>query len=318
LKERGCQPQWKDQQWCEKLFWFESALGIANTGGRLIKQLNRKYKVVFTLKNLVADVFCKVFLLSIPNKWSVVVSDRFNRMFYVIHENSKKFKLLSNTELLLYRSKTFHTKEPETNRWIKTIPKDGVFYDVGANVGVFTILASAYCRKVYAFEPVALNYSVLNQNIMVNMLDQVAVAYCMAISDTASFDTIRLSSNVIGSAHHSFGANNDACHNEYTPVFKQGCFGVSLDELVYKYGFDCPTFLKVDVDGNEHLVIGGAARLLRDPHLKSVLIELNKDLKIDQVLVKTIQGNGFTLVEVGEEATLNGMKIGNLIFFRST
>ena len=73
--------------------------------------------------------------------------------------------MISNSDLLLYRSKTFHDKEPETNRWVETIPQDGIFFDVGANVGVFTILAGSFCRRVYAFEPVALNYSILNQNI---------------------------------------------------------------------------------------------------------------------------------------------------------
>jgi FkbM family methyltransferase len=282
----------------------------------MIAGLNRKFKIVFRLKNVIADVFCTLFYLGRPNKWSVLVSDRLNKMFHKISIEGKEFKMLSNTDLLLYRSKTFHNKEPETNQWIENMPKDGVFYDVGANVGVFTILASKYCRKVYAFEPTALNYSVLTQNLMVNALDEVAIAYCMAIGEKTFFDTMRLSSTLVGSAHHSFGVNRDACHNEYLPVFRQGCFGISLDDLIYVYHFECPTYLKIDVDGNEHLVLKGASKLLADPRLKSILIELNKNLKIDQDLVKLIESYGFQLTETGEEATLNGMKIGNLIFFK--
>lgn len=257
-----------------------------------------------------------MFFLNFPNKWSVLIADRFNRLFYKILINGVEYQLLSNTDLLLYRSKTFHDKEPETNKWIERIPSDGVFYDVGANVGVFSVCASAFCRKVYAFEPSALNYAVLNQNLMANALEKKVVSYCLAINDKLVFDTMRLSSGVVGSAHHSFAVNKDACHKDFSPFFQQGSLGISLDDLIYNYQFECPTFLKIDVDGNEHLVISGAKRLLKDDRLKSILIELNKNLKIDQVLVETITANGFSLVEVGKEATLGGMKIGNLIFDR--
>jgi FkbM family methyltransferase len=283
----------------------------------LIAALNRKFKIVFTLKHLVADFFNYFFFLSFPNKWSVLVADRFNRLFYSVSIKDTEYHLLSNTDLLLYRSKTFHDKEPETNKWIEKMPSDGVFYDVGANVGIFSILASAFCKKVYAFEPSALNYSVLNQNLMVNSLEKKVTAYCLAINDKFTFDTMRLSSGTIGSAHHTFGINKDACHNEFSPFFHQGSLGISLDELVYTHHFDCPTYLKIDVDGNEHLVIQGATKILKDSRLKSILIELNKNLKIDQDLISYIEKNGFHLTEVGQEALLNGMRIGNLIFHRN-
>lgn len=283
----------------------------------MIQAINTKYKIIFRVKNVITDIFCKLFFLNFPNKWSMLVSELLGSLTYEVKIKDKSYKLLSNNNLLLYRSKTFSYKEPETNKWVENIPSDGVFYDVGANVGVYTILASAYCRRVYAFEPVALNYSVLSQNLLMNNLDKNTVAYCIAISDKSSFDTMRLSSTMIGSAHHSFGVDRDACHNEFSPVFKQGSFGVALDDLVYSYNFECPTYLKIDVDGNEHLVIGGATKLLKDSRLKSILIELNKNLKIDQGLVEIIKDNGFNLTEIGEEASFNGMKIGNLIFFRN-
>lgn len=204
----------------------------------MIKAINRRFKVIFTLKNIIADLFCKIFLLDFPNKWSVLISDRLQNLFYSILMNDRHLKMISNTDLLFYQSKTFHNKEPETNKWIASMPSDGVFYDMGANVGVFLILASYYCRKVYAFEPTAVNYSILTQNLMANSLDKNIAAYCLAIKDMFSFDTMRLSSGVIGSAYHSFGINKDACHQDYQHVFSQGCLGISLDDLVYSYGFD--------------------------------------------------------------------------------
>ena len=231
---------------------------------------------------------------------------------------SKTVDLLSTSPLLLYRSLTMHTKEPETNRWIQTIPNNGIFFDVGANVGIYSIYASAYCSKVFAFEPSYLNYNVLNHNIMLNKLQNNISAYCIAINDRTRFDSMRLSSATIGSAHHTFGSNMDTCHREFEPHFLQGSIGMSLDDLIYEFGFECPTFLKIDVDGNEHLVVNGALKLLEDPRLTSVLIELNNDLKIDHGTIEQIRRAGFEIVETGANATFGGMSICNLIFRRTS
>ena len=36
----------------------------------------------------------------------------------------------------------------------------------------------------------------------------------------------------------------------------------------------CPNYLKIDVDGNDFLVLKGAKKVTKDPKLKSILIEL--------------------------------------------
>lgn len=268
------------------------------------------------LKHFIVSFFCKIFQLDFPNRWSVLIAGQLSGMWHSADINGKKLKFISNSELLFYRSKTILDKEPETNQWIEQIPPDAVFYDVGANVGIFSIMAAMFCRKVYAFEPVAVNYSILNQNLLLNTLDHKVTAYCLAISDKSHFDTMRLSSGGIGTAHHTFGANRDANHQTFTPVFKQGALAVSLDDLIEVHNFECPQYLKIDVDGNEHLVIGGAQNLLKNPQLRSILIELNKDLSIDQNLIEAIKSNGFELVKMGEDSVFKGMKLGNLIFLR--
>ncbi len=133
-------------------------------------------------------------------------------------------------------------------------------------------------------------------------------------SDGTHFVTMRLSSGIIGSAHHTFGSNKNANHENFSPAFKQGSFATSLDELVYAQQFECPNYLKIDVDGNEHLVIAGAGKLLKDSRLSSILIELNKDLAVDQNIIETIKSNGFELTETGEDGIFKGMRLANLIF----
>lgn len=46
-----------------------------------------------------------------------------------------------------------YAKEPETVRWIETFNKKDIAYDIGANVGAYSLIMSKYSKEVYAFEP---------------------------------------------------------------------------------------------------------------------------------------------------------------------
>ena len=39
----------------------------------------------------------------------------------------------------LFRAETFKTKEPETIEWIDSFKKNSVFWDIGANVGIYSL-----------------------------------------------------------------------------------------------------------------------------------------------------------------------------------
>jgi len=77
------------------------------------------------------------------------------------------------------RAKSFSTKEPETLEWIENYGGAGAFFDVGVNVGLYSLysLYSLYYAKlfsdqVYSFEPSALNLGLLTKNISVNRLQE--------------------------------------------------------------------------------------------------------------------------------------------------
>ena len=56
--------------------------------------------------------------------------------------------------LLRLRAETFLTKEPETLEWIDRMNDDSVLWDIGANVGIYSIYAAVSKRaNVIAFEP---------------------------------------------------------------------------------------------------------------------------------------------------------------------
>ena len=67
-----------------------------------------------------------------------------------------------------YRVESFSTKEPETLEWIDRFPDDAVLWDIGANVGLYTIYAAKKGIRVFAFEPSVFNLEVLARNIFIN------------------------------------------------------------------------------------------------------------------------------------------------------
>lgn len=177
----------------------------------------------------------------------------------------------------LWQAEHFYTKEPETIRWIDEQPAGAVFWDVGANVGTYSLYAALRGAQVIAFEPAAANYYLLNHNIALNRMEQRVSAYCLALTDRPSLDELYLSSVEIGEALHGFGRPTDWRGQRFTPRTRQAAVGQSIDGLLAAFALPFPHYLKIDVDGIEDQIVSGAARTLRDRRLRSVLIELNTE-----------------------------------------
>jgi len=82
-------------------------------------------------------------------------------------------RFLTPSALLRSRALSLRLKEPDTLQWIDGFGADEVFWDVGANVGVFGLYAAKRRGvRVLAFEPSASNYMVLCRNIRLNALEE--------------------------------------------------------------------------------------------------------------------------------------------------
>ena len=177
------------------------------------------------------------------------------------------------SEVEAFRMMTYESKEPETLDWIDEYVRPGdVFFDVGANIGVFTVYAALKGAEVFAFEPESQNFARLNENILLNGCSR-AKAFCVGVAEAERLDTFFVREFVKGSAIHGLGAPVDAMGVEFDPAHRQGAVVVSLDHLVYKLGLPAPNHVKIDVDGGEELVVEGGRHVFRDPCLRSVLIE---------------------------------------------
>src|SRR5712691_8080567 len=104
-----------------------------------------------------------------------------------------------------FRAETFSTKEPETLEWIDAMEEESVFWDIGANVGLYSIYAAKKkSSRVYAFEPSVFNLELLARNIYLNNLSDKICLVPLAVSDRLGRNRFNMTSTEWGGALSTF------------------------------------------------------------------------------------------------------------------
>lgn len=196
----------------------------------------------------------------------------------------------------LWRAKTIFTKEPDTIEWINSFAAQDIFFDIGANVGIYSIYAACQGIRSYSFEPESQNYATLNRNIYLNALHEKVDAFNIALSDKTCFGQLHIKQFTIGGALNNFGESINYKKEKFNPGFKQGVASFRLDDLISNFQLPIPNHIKIDVDGLESAIIAGSLQLLRYPELKTILIELNTALQADMEIIGVLENYGFKLM----------------------
>lgn len=190
-------------------------------------------------------------------------------------------------------------KEPETIAWIEEFVKpNDVLADIGANVGAYALVAAKATQNqatVYAFEPAFANYAELCRNIRLNGCGESVIPLPVALSDRTGVDVFRYSSLAPGAARHASGAESPLQAATAKPVFEHRMLTYRLDDLIESMGLRTPNHIKIDVDGNESLVLRGAERALSDEGLRSLLVEVDERSPAAEEIVRLLADKGFKL-----------------------
>lgn len=173
-----------------------------------------------------------------------------------------------------WRYETLLQKEPETIEWIDSFRPSETLWDIGANVGIYSVYAGMRGTRVHAFEPHFANYYQLCINIGLNGLQDLVTPLCLALADRKAIAAMNLASVDFGTSMSGFGEALDFRGNPYVPAFRQGMVGHDIDSLIGEFGMAVPNHVKIDVDGIELPIVRGAAQMLARDEVKSVSIEL--------------------------------------------
>lgn len=172
-----------------------------------------------------------------------------------------------------WRISSLYTKEPDTIAWIRGMKPGELLWDIGANIGQYSVVAAKHGLRVVAFEPESQNFMVLIRNIAMNQMLEKIMAYPFCIGEGHKIELLRLSSLVQGGSCHSFGTDMNYKGEVKGWAGVQGSVSFSVDQLVGEHGFSCPDHIKIDVDGLESSVLLGMEGALHK--VKSVLVEMD-------------------------------------------
>lgn len=190
--------------------------------------------------------------------------------------NGVVLKFSVPNKLCHWRAETFASKEPETLEWIDSLSAGSILWDIGANIGLYAAYAakSRNC-KVWAFEPSVFNLELLARNIYLNqIIDKVSIVP-VALSNQLGLSHMRMTSTEWGGALSTFGHDFGWDGKPIEQIFEYQTFGLSMEDAINKLALPMPDYIKMDVDGIEHIILDGGLNVLKN--VKEILLEINDD-----------------------------------------
>ena len=203
--------------------------------------------------------------------------------------NGQEFVLGSANPRLDFRTRTFETKEPATLKWIESFDPNSVLWDIGANIGLYSIYAAKVRScKVFAFEPSVFCLEFLARNIWLNDLQDQITIVPNPLSDNTQANLLTLHSREWGDSSNSFGTTLNQDGKEINASFDYKILGTTIDEAVSKLNLPTPQHIKIDVDGIEPMILAGGSQTLK--RVASVSVEVptyrGADAKVSELLTQ--------------------------------
>ncbi len=143
-----------------------------------------------------------------------------------------------------------------------------VFFDIGANIGYYSLLACAINKElqVFSFEPAPSVFAYLESNKEINEFDRMQPQQ-MAMSDQDGHLEFFVSKNpkFVGIAEHHLTSTGsfDKVQADRTSILESvKVQATTLDTYVAQNGVSKIDLIKLDTEATEHLVLAGAQHVL--------------------------------------------------------
>jgi len=216
------------------------------------------------------------------------------------------FTFRCDNDVEVARAKTMFTKEEGTVRWLQSELRPGdVFYDVGANIGLYTVLAGSLVGptgRVYAFEPHVANAAHLLRNVAANNLNERVTVITAALNNSVGWLDFNYTSALPGSSGSQLGHTRAESGETFVPKCTELKWATTIDRLLADRSIQFPDVIKIDVDGNELAVLkgitGSAQTMLVFGHgcsPRSIQVEVHpQDM---EAIANHMIGRGYRLAE---------------------
>jgi FkbM family methyltransferase len=179
--------------------------------------------------------------------------------------------------------KNWEAREPEVLDWIDGFERGCTFFDVGASFGTETLYAALKTdgpKKIVSFDLCLASSFNLAYNLSLNNINHVD-QYFIALSEESKMITFA------EPTQYYFVQGRD----KYDTI-PFNALSISMDqfiEMVHLF----PDYIKIDVDGAEESIISGMSETVRNPKLKSVVVEVSA--KSEPLITQSLERAGFKI-----------------------
>lgn len=238
------------------------------------------YKLIYYFDCIIKNLFSRSILILVKEFIE-------NDLYYSKIILGKKNFFFTPNRITKWRVDTFFNKEPETLEWIDNFKNKGkreiIFWDIGANIGLYSIYAAQKHKniKVESFEPSTSNLRILSRNIYLNKLVNKISINPIALSNKSNQKSQIMNESIFleGAALHSFKDNINFEGKNFISKNSYKTIGFSIDELKNILKLKIPDYIKIDVDGLEHIILASGKEVLRNKKIRSISVEINENFK---------------------------------------
>ena len=163
---------------------------------------------------------------------------------------------------------------------------------------------------VTAFEPSTSNLRLLSRNLSINKLEEKIKIFQIPLTDQENkFLLMKEQKFSEGSAMNTFGEDYDNGGKKLITNHNYKIYGTTINYILDNKILDLPDYIKIDVDGIEHLILKGGNKYLKNEKIKSISIEVN-EIFDDQFkgILDFMQANNFTLIHKKNSDIFYGRK----------
>ena len=231
-------------------------------------------------------------------KQSIYRHFHFIGAFKVFVGETKKFKIKHygyEIENEIFWAGLINGWEKESIKlWIKLCEKSEIVFDIGANTGVYSLIAKTVNpdAKVFAFEPVSRVFAKLKENIMLNNFDIIPIEKAVSNSDGTAiiYDT---------SSEHTYSVTvNKNLSSPETKVIETKIVTVTLNTFIRQNHIKKVDLIKIDVETHEPEVLEGFSNYLIK-FKPTLLIEILNN-EVGEKVNNIIQGLGYLYFNIDE------------------
>lgn len=123
------------------------------------------------------------------------------------------------------------------------------------------------------------------------------------------FQEMREGKFIEGGALNTFGEKYNFEGKEFEPKMKYFLLGTTINFLLNNSILEIPDYVKIDVDGIEHLIIEGGNKFLDNKKIKSFSIEINENFKEQaEKVIKLMKINNFDILHKKQNNEMSNIK----------